>query len=210
MLEFTKAKPINTISGKGPIITFRRNIRAVIRGLWSGAITKRQALSVFRAAIERAIESAWGNGAAECGIQADELTVSELTRRDEFILEQSTQASGFINDIVAQSKSNGGQLTPLLQRGELWVNRYNDAQNQAKALACADQKGEWELGPTEKHCLSCSGFNGRVYRFSTWQANNAMPQSQCLSCNGFRCQCRISPTDKPITRGKFPVRLVRC
>jgi hypothetical protein len=101
-------------------------------------------------------------------------------------------------------------LTPLLQRAELWVNRYNNAVNQSKTLACADQKGQWFLGPTEQHCISCAGFNRRVYRFSTWAANDALPQGRCLSCNGFRCQCEIRPTDKPITKGRFPSRLVRC
>ena len=47
-----KAKPISTIAGKGGIVAFRRNLRSAIRGLWTGAITKRQALSTFRSAIE--------------------------------------------------------------------------------------------------------------------------------------------------------------
>jgi hypothetical protein len=205
-----KAKPINTIAGRGGIVSFRRNLRASVRGLWNGALTKRQALTTFRRAIERAIEMAWTEGAAECGIQEDELTVDELTARDEFIFEQNEFATGFIDTIAANSKANKGQLTPLLQRAEMWVNRYDDAKNQSKSLACADEKGEWFLGPTEKHCPSCSGFEGRVYRYSTWAANRALPKSICLACNGFRCQCDIRPTNKPITRGKFPSRLVKC
>jgi hypothetical protein len=76
-----KAKPINTIAGRGGIVSFRRNLRASVRGLWSGALTKRQALATFRRAIERGIEQAWVEGAAECGIQEDELTTEELTKR---------------------------------------------------------------------------------------------------------------------------------
>jgi hypothetical protein len=205
-----KAKPINTIAGRGGIVSFRRNLRASVRGLWTGALTKRQALSTFRAAIERAIEMAWTEGAAECGIQADELTVEELTARDEMIFEQNEFATGFIDAIADQSKANGGALTPLLQRAEMWVNRYNDAKTQGQALACADQSGQWFLGPTEKHCPSCAGFNRRVYRMSVWAANNALPRSRCLACNGFRCECEIKPTDKPITKGRFPRRLVKC
>ena len=179
-----KARPINTISGRGGIVSFRRNLRASVRGLWNGALTKRQALATFRSAIERGIDQAWNEGAAECGIQEDELTTEELTVRDSFIFEQNDLAENFIDAIEANSKANGGQLTPLLQRAELWVNRYNDAKTQSQALACADEKGEWFLGPTEKHCPSCAGFNGRVYRMSTWARNNALPRSQCLACNG--------------------------
>jgi hypothetical protein len=100
-----KAKPINTIAGRGGIVSFRRNLRASVRGLWNGALTKRQALTTFRRAIERAIEMAWTEGAAECGIQEDELTVDELTARDEFIFEQNEFATGFIDVIAANSKA---------------------------------------------------------------------------------------------------------
>jgi hypothetical protein len=132
-----KAKPINTISGRGGIVSFRRNLRSAIRGLWSGAITKRQALSTFRSAIERGIDRAWLEGAAECGIQEDDLTTEELTARDSFIFEQNDLATNFIDVVAAQSKANGGQLTPLLQRGEMWVNQYESAKQQSEAMACA-------------------------------------------------------------------------
>lgn len=208
-LSEIKAPKINTVQGRGGIVIFRRNLRASVRGLWNGAITRRQALTTFRRAIEQAVERAWVEGAAECDIQENELTVEELTARDEFILEQGELAENFIGDIVARSKVNGGKLTPLLQRAEMWVNRYNDAKGQGKSLACANVKGEWILGPTEKHCRSCAGLNGRVYRFSVWRENGALPQSQRLFCNGFRCQCRIDPTDKRITSGRFPRRLLQ-
>ena len=209
LLEFTKAKPVNKIAGSGGIVTFRRNIRASVRGLWTGVLSPEQALKTFRVAIENGIEQAWREGAQECGIQPDEATVTELTARDEFIFEQNELAPNFLSVVRVQSKTNGGQLTPLLQRAEMWINRYNDAKNQSKTLACADQKGEWFLGRTEQHCLSCAGFNRRVYRFSTWATNGALPQSRTLACNGFRCECRIDPTNKRITPGKFPRRLLR-
>ena len=200
-----KAKPINTIAGRGGIVTFRRNIRASVRGLWNGALRKAQALRVFRNAIEQAIDQAWIEGAAECGIQEDELTVEELTARDEFIFEQNDFATGFINDIAAQSKANGGQLTPLLQRGEMWVNQYSSAKQQAEAMACADEKREWILGRTE-HCRTCLALDGQVRRLSFWR-NNVLPRSapnSKLECGGFNCQCTLKKTDKPLSRGRLP------
>lgn len=206
MLIDLKAKPVNTISGTGYIITFRRNLRSAVRGLWSGAITQRQALSTFRSAIERAVEDAWVRGAAECGIQADELTVEELTARDEFIFTQNDLAPNFIDDIAAQSKANGGTLQPLMQRAEMWVNQYQSAYQQGEALACANEKREWVLGATE-HCVTCQRLAGQVRRLSFWQ-NNVMPRNapnSKLQCGGFRCQCSLDKTDKPISRGRLPL-----
>lgn len=200
-----KAPSINTIAGRGGIVSFRRNIRSAIRGLWTGAITKRQATSTFSRAIETAIEQAWTEGAAECGIQADELTVEELTVRDEFIFGQVEFVGGFIDDIIAKSKAEGGQLTPLLQRGEMWVNQYDSARQQSEALACANEKRIWRLGRTE-HCSTCQALNGQVRRLSFWQ-NNVMPRNapnEKLQCRGFRCQCALEKTDLPISRGRLP------
>lgn len=200
-----KAKPVNQIAGRGGIVTFRRNLRSAIRGLWTGALRRTQALKVFRQAIENAIEKAWAEGAAECGIQADELTVEELTARDEFIFTQNELAVNFIDVIQAQSKANGGQLQPLLQRGEMWVNQYVSASQQAESMACANEKRVWRLGRTE-HCRTCLALNGQVRRLSFWQ-NNVMPRSapnDKLICRGFNCQCTLEKTDKPITRGRLP------
>jgi hypothetical protein len=200
-----KAPKINTIAGRGGIASFRRNIRASVRGLWSGALTKRQALSAFRSAIERAVEKAWVEGAAECGIQENELTIEELTARDEFIFEQNDLAPNFIDDIAANPKANDGQLTPLLQRAELWINQYESAKQQSESLACANEKREWRIGRTE-HCRTCLALNGQVRRMSFW-ANNVLPRNAPnpkLECRGFRCQCTLRKTDKPISRGRIP------
>lgn len=104
----TKAPAINTIAGRGGIVTLRRNLRSAIRGLWTGALSRQQAITVFRRAMENGIEQAWVEGAAECGIQPDELTIEELTARDEFIFNQNDLADNFIDSVVEQSKLGGG------------------------------------------------------------------------------------------------------
>lgn len=198
-------KAVNKIEGTGGIVSFRRNLRSAIRGLWSGAITKRQALSTFRGAIEQAIERAWVEGAAECGIQADELTTEELTARDEFIFTQNDLAPNFIDAVAANSKADGGPLEPQFQRVELWVNQYPNAKQQAEAMACANEKRIWVLGRTE-HCTTCQRLAGQVRRLSFWQ-NNVMPRNppnEKLICGGWACQCTLDKTDKPISRGRLP------
>lgn len=190
------------------IDNYRSNLRASVRGLWQGVLTTAQARSSFNATLGRDLERAWLEGADDCGITESELTQEELIARGDFIIAQIDFVSGFLADIVANNKTSGGKLTPLFKRTELWVNRYNEARNQSKTLACADEKGQWFIGPTEKHCKSCSGFDKRVYRFSVWESNGAIPQSQNLACNGFNCLCRIDPTSKRVTPGRFPSRLL--
>lgn len=188
--------------------TYRAALRSIVRGLWSGVINMEQAYDAFLSTISRQFRQAWNAGAAECGIRPDEMTEEEQAALSERIVEETQYIGGYLEAIEAQSRANGGNLTPLFTRAELWINRFNEVVNQAKGMACADQKGQWQLGPTEQHCPSCSGFNGRVYRFSVWERNGAMPQSSRLACRGYRCQCSIVPTDGPITRGRFPARLL--
>lgn len=201
-----KAKPVSKIAGDGGVVSFRRNTRASVRGLWTGILTLRQAIRTFRSAIEKAIEKAWIEGAQECGIQADELTVIELTARDEFIFNQNELAPDFLRVIKEQSKANGGKLQPLMQRNEMWINQYSSAKQQSEALACADEKRIWVLGPTEESCRTCPRLDGQVRRLSFWN-NNVLPRNaknDKLECGGFNCQCKLRKTNKPITRGRLP------
>jgi len=209
MLLQIKAKPVKKISGKGKgLAAFRRNTRAAVRGLWSGALNKDQAFDAFTVAIEQAIDLAWIEGAQECGIQESEFTKEEIEARDDFIFEQTGQLRPFIDDIEKKSKKNKGELTPLLTRNEMWVNQYSSAKQQSEALACRNEKREWRIGRTE-HCRTCLALNGQVRRLSFW-ANNVVPRNapnERLECGGWRCQCTLRKTDKPISRGRLPLGL---
>jgi hypothetical protein len=189
--------------------SFRSAIRAAIRGLWSGAMDYFMFFDTMLIATERHYREAWLAGAAQCGIQSiDELTQEEQLRLRSLIIFDQQYVGGLATAIEENSRARGGRLTPLLARGELWINRYNMVYNEGQAAACADRKLIWILGPTEQHCRSCAGFAGRVYRASVWQRNGALPQSQNLACNGFRCQCRLEPTSERGTPGPFPARLL--
>lgn len=186
---------------------FRQNIRALVRGLWTGNIGLADFIDGMELAIRTQITIAWNEGAKECGILPDELTVDEINKRAEFIDNQIGYVPGFAEAIADGSKANKGKLTPLFQRAELWVNRYNEARTFGAAMACGDAKREWRFGDT-KHCKTCAGFNGRVYRYSTWLQHNALPQNSNLACRGFNCRCRLESTDKRVTPGKFPAGLL--
>lgn len=192
------------IAEEKSLSSFRSSIRSSIRGLWTGDFDLFEFVSGMSSAIERGFRQAWIEGAGQCGIKFDELTPTELTELNRMTNEQIPFLIGFGSDIEDNSRANGGLLGPLLLRGSMWVNRYNEVRQRAGAMACGDKKKKWQLGSTKEHCGSCLGFNGRVYRYSTWLENNALPQNRNLECNGFRCKCDLDDTDERITPGRFP------
>jgi hypothetical protein len=157
--------------------------------------------------IERGLTLAYHEGAQQCGIATDELTIDEIKDLRFNVLEQVNYLAGFADDIELNSKKNGGKLAPLLTRAQLWVNRYNSVRNQAQVSACKDKKLMWQLGATEQHCRTCFALNGKVKRASVWKRAGVRPQNApnpLLECEGWKCDCSYVTTDLPITRGPLP------
>ena len=182
---------------------FRSGIRSAVRGLWSGALTPGQFSDALEAVIQRNLTNAWTEGAADCGISADELTDQETTALAAFIDNQFGFIDGYGEAIEAESKAEGGKLTPLFARAEMWVTRYGEARNKAKALACADSKLEWRIDVhCKEHCFSCTRLNGKVKRGSYWD-KTILPRSRDLECGGWRCCCNLMATDKSVSKGRL-------
>jgi len=165
---------------------YRTALRARVRGFWSGVFDYGEFVSGFSQDIRDGILQAWTEGTAECGIAPSEWSIDEVRAWETFVTTQVMQVGFFAIAIEQNTRALGGKLTPLFRRTELWINRYPEAKMQAAAMACGDRKKVWILGPTEKHCKSCGGFESRVYRNSTWLANNALPRTRQLACGGFR------------------------
>jgi hypothetical protein len=158
-------------------------------------------------AIERGLTSAWYEGAAQCGVLPEELTIDEIKLLNFRISQQMNYLNRFAKAVEAGSKENGGKLTPLMQRAQLWVNRYNDVVGEAQLSACKDQKLRWDLGATEKHCRTCYALNGKVKRASFWKKLGVRPQNapnSLIECGGWKCDCKFTVTDEPMTRGVMP------
>jgi hypothetical protein len=185
---------------------FTLNIRANIRGLWNGDFDQFDFVDGMISAIERGFDQAWSEGAAKCGIQPDERTPEEEIELRNVINEQFLHLPGFAADIDAGSKANGGALQPFLDRGDLWIGRYNEVVQRAQAMACADQKLKWELGEAE-HCRSCLKLANKVKRASFWYSRGILPRqagATYLECRGYKCDCRFTETDEPVSRGPLP------
>ena len=179
------------------VSSYQANLRTAVRGFYSGTLTQGQFTDAMESSIRRGLTRAFIEGAKVCGVKQDELTDKELDALTEAIESEFEYIGDFAAGIEESEK-----LASLYSRLNLWVNRYNDIQNRAKLMACADSKLEWQIGPTERHCRDCSKYDTRVYRGSTW--GDIRPQSPSLACHGYRCKCKLNPTDNSLTRGEPP------
>jgi len=195
-------KPGELLSEAG-IDSYRSQLRAIVRGLWIGAIDIQDFVLRMTTSLKRSITAAWKEGASKAGVTEDELTDDEKYERENFYWRQVGHIEMFGTDVEKASKANGGKLAPLMGRVDLWVNQYTAVENQAFLMASKDQKLIWVVGPTE-HCRDCAKYEGRVYRASTWAKYGIAPQNHSLACGGWRCQCRFEPSDLPANRGRPP------
>jgi hypothetical protein len=188
---------------------YRRSLRQFVRGYWNGELGAFDFFDGFANTIERNFTKAWYDGAAQWGIAPNEITDEEKTRLRLEINTEITFISGFADAIQNGSKANGGQLAPLYDRLEMWVNAYDRIMSLAGQLAAADAKGIWVYGDTIDHCASCSTYAGRVYRNSVWvkwlEPYDLLPHGGGLACKGFRCECSIKKTSEPVSSGRPPI-----
>ena len=187
--------------------SYARDIRGVVRALWSGAIDYDQAFAIMLDTIRLGLTAAWHEGAKECGILPAELSPEERTELLALIANEQSHIGGLLSYVDAGSKKNGGKLRDVLPRAALWGLRYGDVATRARLMACADQKGEWVVGPTKEHCDTCASMSGKVKRFSHWKERGPHPRhppNDTIQCQGWQCLCEILPTDKPLSKGPLP------
>lgn len=192
---------------------YRNGIRAAATGLWTKALDFDQFYDAMDVTIRAGIPKAWHEGAKECGIKPADLSPTEKVAIQQAIAGELGHVFEFATWIEEHSKAAGGKLGRVggtggvMGRVDIWLNRYLDVVNRARVMACGDQPLEWVLGPTKKHCSSCSKLAGKVKRASQWERANVRPQNPpnwALECQGFNCLCSLIVTDKPLSRGPLP------
>ena len=179
-------------------------IRDNVRGLWLGHFDVISFSSNMIEIIDAGYERAWTEGAATCGITREDRTTDETIRLMQESRNDQAYILSFADHIEANSKANGGKLTPLLNRSKMWANRYNAVMTIAQQMSCADGKFRWVLGPTKVHCSDCLNYAGRVHRGSVWNSVGAAPQSHSLECGGWNCLCALAPTTDRASGGRPP------
>lgn len=184
---------------------FRSDLRSAVRGFWNGTFTEGEFVTAFSDTVDFRLREAYRNTAARYGIAEDEFTEQEQNWIDNFVIEQINQ-SGSFTDAILENQKPEGKLTPLLDRVELWSNRYNQVENNAQTFFGENQKLIWEVSPNKVHCGNCGKLNGYVKRASQWRDYPLEPQSPNLECGGYRCGCSLLETDAPMSRGPLPSR----
>jgi hypothetical protein len=188
---------------------FRKGLRAAVRGLFTGVLDVGEFDESMEKAINRHLRQAWKEGALECGIGEDEYSEEETKVLNDFLVNQYEYIPGFTVAIVDNKKSDEPNIETLFSRVNLWVDRYSEAKANGHAMACSNQKARFNLGTAKEHCSSCKGLNGRVYRYSVWIKYNAVPPHNWnFECRG-GCKCALVTTNDPVTKGRFPVGLLR-
>ena len=188
------------------VANFRLSLRAQARLFWRGDMSRGDFVVEVQSIIDRGYRRAWRQGAAECGLKMDELSDAETDALQGRINEQFPHVNSLADDFNEQRREEGGKLGDMFGRLEQWVARYEQIRNEAKVMACKNRPLEWKLGPTE-HCASCMKLRGQVRRASFWNERGILPRvpnANWLVCRGFNCQCALSLTSKPISRGRFP------
>ena len=171
-----------------------RMIRNVYTGNMGGDFIDIMA-NLISGQLTQAYNQAWKDEGGE-GSLPDYLSQS----LEDAILNQYDFVDGLYRDIV-DARVDKTPIDPLLARAPLWAERWNEAYNTAVLLITSENGGNlvWELGETEQHCTTCAALNGIVARASEWEELGVKPQSapnDVLECGGWKCDCRLSPTDK--------------
>jgi len=185
---------------------YKRELRAPVRALWSGAFDFDQFFDAMMTAVRRGITQAWNQGAQEAGITPNELTPGELTAREQAIASEFNYIAGLGERIEENSQANGGKLAIVFNLLGAWINRWRDAKNRALEAANSDPKLKWNLGIAE-HCRSCVKLSGKVKRASFWKREGVHPQdppNEKLECGGWECKCFFTVTQDALSRGPLP------
>ena len=186
---------------------YRRSIRGNVRAYWAGLISYFDFYEGMITSLESGVTLAFHAGLKDCGIEPEDMSPAEQGALIYNMRFEALWIEGFARAIDEGSKANGGKLTPLFDRAEIWIGRWVGIRSEARAMACADQPLEWVLGPSEESCPSCSKLAGKVKRASWWYDNGILPRVHAawyLACGGWRCKCELVPTKKPLSRGRMP------
>ena len=179
-------------------------LRRLTRALWSGKIDVVIFMAIMAFVIRAAFRAAWRQGAAQAGVDFNELTPAEIGALEGEISVDVGNLSSLAIDIASSSRLLGGALAPLLSRVEMWTNRIGEVRSFALRQAAGNQKLMWVWNPLKEHCDDCLKYNGRVYRASVWEAAGIRPRSGNLACGGWRCGCSFVVTDAPAMPGRPP------
>lgn len=138
----------------------------------------------MRALLQRYSRDAYLDGLEHGGIEDAELDSEDGHTLDEWLVDQSSYVSDFIEreSEIANPESKAAQ----------WYSKSVYPMYLA-GIRAVDENGlySWSLGSAEVHCEDCQRLAGQKHRFRDWLQSGYMPKAETLKCNGFNCTCSL-------------------
>lgn len=184
---------------------YRRALRRAVLNFYRGDMDAFEFIDEMVRLIDGQFTRAWNEGAREVDFDPKDMTDEDRLIVLERIEMEQEHVLGFASDIET-TRMEQSPITPLYNRVEVWVNRYNEVKNDAIIHFGGSQKLIWKLGKTKEHCTTCAALHGIVASASDWEKSGVKPQNapnEKLECGGWVCDCSLSKTDKRRTRNAF-------
>ena len=176
---------------------FLRAVEGLVRGVYNGQVGG-DFVDALANLIEGQINQAFAQ-AYEDEAYTDFYLPDYLREGAEAMIERERNFDWiyqYYTDIV-DARVDETSISPLLARGRMWANLYNEAYSESLRLMTLANGGNmvWQLGEAE-HCSTCLALDGIVASASEWDVSGWRPQSPELECKGFNCKCSLTPTDR--------------
>lgn len=172
---------------------YLRQLRGLIRAVYNN-ILGGEFIDIMANLIQGQLTRAFQQAIDESGVDWIPELQSELMV---LILSEYNYVDQLYRDIV-DARIDKTPIEPLLQRAQLWANRWNEAYNRAKHIIAMHygQNEIWIFGDAD-HCPTCEALNGIVAGSLEWEALGVRPQEPPngrLKCGGWNCKCQLVPT----------------
>jgi hypothetical protein len=132
------------------VSNYKARLISLVRSLYNSSDVGAFASGMTEAITDN-LTQAWEFGAKQCGIAPDELTPEELAELQS-IINNSLAYIDSLAEAILTGKLSGKTADDFMYRIDMWANRWNEAYNQARTMACGDKKLVWVLGDTD-HCF---------------------------------------------------------
>jgi hypothetical protein len=181
---------------------FDRQLWSAVLGYFRGDEDSFQFIDDFTNSITNQLTRAWNEGARSVGVDPRDMTDEDLLQLQGIInseYEHILDLADAIDSARINNKTLDEFRSQFRSRVDLWVNRYNEVVNSAATYFGGKTRLEWQYGDTNVHCETCLKLNGVVAYAEEWEQAGLHPQqppNPNLECEGWRCQCKLSVTDK--------------
>lgn len=182
---------------------FLSAIEGLVNSLYNGFIGG-EFIDVFANLISGQLTDAYSRAWVDDGNMGD-LPPYLMESLEGTILNQYTFVDQYYRDII-DARVDGTPIKPMLDRAELWAQRWNESYEMARHLITIENGGKevWIIDPSKENCTICAALNGIVAYAREWDELNVHPRNapnpilakERGGCGGWKCGCERKPTDR--------------